>query len=352
MDQKMLPIGNPPVRGYLCNAYPLSIVSVNDGYLGWFYSNYIQLICTGDFPKRKFFSFYHPYFKRNDYFLACPLIDYQKIHVEFLANYRGGFIQLLMDSIDQGSYPIVYVNEYYVSHKEAYRKFHLPHEMMIFGYDKTRSLFHVVGYDGHRRFGKYEISYAELLESFVQCYKDKDYRSYIHLLKYNPSAEYFFDIKLVIHSIKEYLNSTNSSLPFRALGTPCAYIYGIEFYDHFINYLKVDLKRENEAMDVRLLYTLWEHKAVMSGRIAYLLSHHYLENAQLLDDFKEIERKCAINKSLATKLLFKRNHRILDDMVETLIKVKHDEPLILNDLLRELENAWGNADDRLMDQFI
>jgi len=92
MKTKLLPMIIPPIYSYLCNAYPLSIALQHDQSKPWFYSNYIQLICTDKFPKEKFFSFYTSNLIWYDFFLSCPLLHYQKINYTFTENYNGGFI--------------------------------------------------------------------------------------------------------------------------------------------------------------------------------------------------------------------------------------------------------------------
>lgn len=89
MSDIKLPMIRPSVHGYLCNAYPLSIVMQHKQSEDWFYSNYIQLICAGNFPEGKFFSFYTSNLPWYDFFMSCPLITYQKINQRFLEKYMG-----------------------------------------------------------------------------------------------------------------------------------------------------------------------------------------------------------------------------------------------------------------------
>ena len=64
----------PPVIGKLRHAYPLSILSVNDAYLPWFHSNFIQLFWprARGFPHATLDFFYPPQYP------SLPLLDTQQ----------------------------------------------------------------------------------------------------------------------------------------------------------------------------------------------------------------------------------------------------------------------------------
>lgn len=40
-----MPLQDPPLKGYLIHAYPLSIVTTTEKSKPWLYSNYVQIWC-------------------------------------------------------------------------------------------------------------------------------------------------------------------------------------------------------------------------------------------------------------------------------------------------------------------
>ncbi|MFB5763584.1 hypothetical protein [Paenibacillus medicaginis] len=339
MNERKLPIIRPDVHGYLCNAYPLSIAMQHSKSEAWFYSNYIQLICAGNFPEGKFFSFYTSNLPWYDFFLSCPLINYQKINQRFLEKYEGGLIRFICDSIDQNQYIHLYVDESYISHKKAYKKNALPHEMLIFGYNKENSSFHVSGYNSNVIFGEYEVTFEEFLLAFNNCDKTKN-REYICLLAYNEEHNYHFDLELVIQSLKELRYSLNSSYHYRSMSPPSNWIFGLSIYDHIIKYLDTEVNFLKEKIDFRIFHTLWEHKGVMLNRLKYLKEHHYLNDAdELIKIYSEIESDSLILRNMAMMYNLNENSAIITSITEKMTQIKSIEEAALSRLISQLESV-------------
>ncbi|MFD1886720.1 hypothetical protein [Paenibacillus wenxiniae] len=338
MNAVKLPIIKPDIHGYLCNAYPLSVAMQHQSAEAWFYSNYIQLICAGNFPEGKFFSFYTSNLSWYDFFLSCPLINYQQIDYRFLDKYEDGLIGFICDSIHTGQYVYLYVDESYISHKKAYKKYPLPHEMLIFGYDKENRKFHVSGYNADIIFGEYEVNFEEFLLAFNNCDKTKNNRHYISLLEYNEKHTYRFDINLVIQSLTELKDSLNSSFHFRSLSPPSNWIYGLSIYDHIIRYLEYEIITLTEKIDVRIFHTLWEHKNVMVGRLKYMKENKYLNHSEkFIEKYTEIESISMTLRSIAMMYNLNDNPARIGSLIEKLKELKQMEESILSELIVQLE---------------
>lgn len=342
MNDVKLPMIRPSVHGYLCNAYPLSIVMQHSQSEAWFYSNYIQLICAGNFPEGKFFSFYTSNLPWYDFFMSCPLINYQKINQRFVEKYIGGIIGFICDSIDQNQYIHLYVDESYIAHKKAYKNNALPHEMLIFGYNKETLKFHVSGYNSNVIFGEYEVDFEEFLLAFNNCDKTKN-REYLCLLSYNEEHNYHFDLNLVIRSLKELRFSLNSSYHYRSMSTPSNWIFGLSIYDHIIKYLDNQISVLKERIDFRIFHTMWEHKSVMLSRLDYLKKHHYLEDAdELIKIYSEIESDSIILRNMAMMYNINENPTIITSIIEKMTMIKSVEEDALSDLITQLESVEIN----------
>lgn len=337
MNGKQLPVVIPPIYGYLCNAYPLSIALQSKKTEAWFYSNYIQLICVGNFPNGKFFTFYNSHHSIFEYFLSCPFIQFQKIHFGISEKYSGGIINFIVDAIEQNYYPLIYVDEYYIKHKSAYNNFHCPHEMLIFGYSENK--LKVLGYDRCMQFGINEVDFSEFITAFNHCDKQAPFRKYIYLLEFNQEFNFEFDVRLVIQWLKEFRYGINSSTHFRAISPPKnKMIYGMAVYKHILEYLKYNIGEMGEKIDIRIFHTLWEHKKAMVLRIKYMINHKYLMDLEFLDKYTEIEKISLILRNSAIKYNMKNNPTTLKSMVDNMMKMEDLESEVLNELIIKLEN--------------
>ncbi|WP_341280368.1 hypothetical protein [Paenibacillus sp. FSL H8-0537] len=349
MNEKRLPIIKPVVHGYLCNAYPLSVVLQDNKSDDWFYSNYIQLVCAGNFPQGKFFSFYNSHLPWYEFFTGCPLINYQKIHYSYTEKYNDGTIGFILDAIDKNEYVYLHVDEYYVSHKKAYQFETLPHEMMISGYDKDSEKLYVSGYDKDMNYGEYEVDFSEFQTAFTMLDKTINNRGYIYLLQHNKEYKYSFDIKLVIQSLKELRNSDNTSLHYRSITPPASWIFGICIYDELVKYLEADIDGSNGKIDARLFHTLWEHKSVMAKRIKYMEEHNYLEDGSaFIEKFSYLESLILNMRNLVLKYNVRENPSLIKSIIEKICEMKEVEAATLDDLIIVLENRWKAAPENLI----
>lgn len=344
---KLLPIGSPLVYGYLCNAYPLSIVSVEDKYLDWFYSNYIQMVTH--LPSGTFFTFYTPYYEWYEYLRQCPFIEYQKLGTDIMEQHPEGILQFIMDRIDKDWYVELYLDEYFLSSKRAYQRFHFPHEILIYGYNKEEAKFNTIGYNERTIYGHYEIGFEEFLEAYKNCFRDQvwekvPYQKFLYLLQYNSNYEFPFDTRLVIDSLKEYLSGYNSSNHFRALKPPTVapneglYSYGTDLYKRFNEFLQYKVGEQKQEMNVRFSHTMWEHKKIMLQRIQYLGEKGLLsDKAEYYSEFEKVEKKALIVLNSCIKYQIKPSEIVLQSLLETSSEVEQMERVILNKLIQELE---------------
>lgn len=136
MNSNSLPVSYPIVSTYPKHAIPFSILSQNQDFLPWFYSNYIQIKCSKTFMKNypsdafDFFTIY-PEFYEN------PSLQSERLSNTTILNLQSDIIKFIIDCIDMGYYLYTHVNEYYLPNTHAFKKFNNPHAILIYGYNKT-----------------------------------------------------------------------------------------------------------------------------------------------------------------------------------------------------------------------
>lgn len=342
MNKHSLPITFPLIYGYLCNAYPLAIALQHKSSEAWFFSNYIQLVCSGNFPEGKFFTFYNSYFEWDRLFLSCPFIQYQKIHHSLIETSGEGFTDFICNAIDNNGYIYVYVDEYYISDKQAYHKYSLPHEMLIIGYNNHKKTAIVLGYNSKRNFGTHEVGFKELILAFQRCDKSNRIREYIYTLEFDHEFHYPFDVKLVIQSLKEYRHSVNSSQHYRALSPPNDWwIYGMSIYEPISQYLKHNIGELQNIIDNRIFHTIWEHKNMMVQRIKYMIHQKHVDHADdILKAYTFILNQSVIVKNLVLKYNLTKNKRALSSIINHFNVIKASEEIALNQFITMLEKGY------------
>jgi len=336
-----LPLGHPPVIGYLCNAYPLAIAAQEDKYLDWFYSNFIQLMMIKGFPSEEpFFTFHAPVLQWHQYVLRCPFITYQKLEVAIVDGYKSGVLDFICDSIDRGRHVHVYADEYYISHNRAYQTFHFPHEMLVSGYDKEKRTLTVMGFDQRMVFGIFEIDFDEFIEAYRGCSRDTiwndhiPFAQYVYLLEYNPHFAYKFDKELVIQSLKEYRASANSSAHYRAQRNPDEDSYGMAFYGLMELYLRQRVGEEGGWIDLRFSHAFWEHKKVMLDRIDYMDRKGYHQSSpEVREACRIIEQTALVARNACIKYNARHQVKAQPDELQRILGLYSDMAALERDFL-------------------
>ena len=142
--KKSLPIQvSPPIHGYPRHGYRLSIMSLHDAYIPWFFCNYIQLFAVDLLHESKHnirFNFYFqgPY--------APPWLSIYTIPRRLIAKVYNQIVPFIRDQIDEGFYVQLMADEYFLPHTPFYEKIHNPHAIMVFGYDDDTETLETLGH--------------------------------------------------------------------------------------------------------------------------------------------------------------------------------------------------------------
>ena len=166
-ETALLPLNeDPPVRGYLRHAFLFSILSTDDIYLPWLFGgNYTQLVFDRD-PGWMPLDFYTPLGYSGSGF-ACPFLDAQWIGRTLIEGGYGSLVPFLTESIDEGYYARLTVDEFYLPGRTSYRRRHFMHSLLVHGYDRGRGLFLAAGYLANGEYGSTRVSFTELEEAFA-----------------------------------------------------------------------------------------------------------------------------------------------------------------------------------------
>lgn len=334
MGRVQLALSEPPIRGYLHHAYPLSIMAGHDDFIPWLHSNYIQLYCAKNYESvhGTHFNFYF----YNDYHYY-PLLRCARIDREVVESVSD-ILTFIIQSINKGYYLIVYINEYYIPKRPAFGKFHNVHELLISGYDTVTRQFSVSSF-ADRKYMRYEITFDNLLEAYSKAdYRSLWYANDIQLLKIERETTYEFNLPLVLNQLNGYLHSTINYRPALMPVPEDQLACGLEVYRYLKNAL-ISMSKQKMVTDVRPLHILWEHKKCMRERIRYLLDRKMITNEELHTHYKAIES--TIDNCRLMFLLYEksRDQNVLAKIMKKLDEVSKAEKEVLKELLFELTHA-------------
>jgi hypothetical protein len=339
VSSRLLPVGKPPLIGYLHHAYPLAVLSQTSRYLPWFYSHYIQVHCPVDLAegpdparKRKF-NFYRPPGSDTTPCQGLSVTPYPR--EIFLV--RGQIVEFIRHAILQGRFVQVCVDEGKIPGKAAFGKRRLLHELFVYGFDDQSRLLHTLGFQATGDFGSSAVSYGDLQRGFLAGARNNDYDPVgIHLLILSRDASWHFDLEVLLLGLEDYVYGKNTSERFRFLSPPISGVFGWQTYGCLID-LCANLLAHPGWFDIRPMHILWEHKVCMHGRIAYLEKTGYLDPGDAFGvRYAAIENLARTARMMMLKVRVSRERDLVRRIILVLERMAREEGPLLACLLETL----------------
>ena len=380
----VLPLNeDPPVRGYLRHAFLFSILATADLYLPWLFGgNYTQLVFDRD-PDWMPLDFYNPLGYSGSGF-ACPFIDAQWIGRSLIDGGYGSVVPFLVESIDDGYYARLTVDEFYLPGRTSYRRRHFLHSLLVHGYDRGGRLFRVAGYLPDGEYGSSQVSFTELEAAFAvglepleegecsdrcegtpprfdgvgsradlrRCIYGKQLSNVesnrVWLVRYNREARFELDFRAAMEMLEDYANSAATPSRFASiltfpnkvytLGQPVPdredLTFGVDIYGCLQWWMEEVLGGRRE-LDIIPFHVLWEHKRVMVAGLKYFERNGYLDPSPALSArYREIEAKAAHLRLLMIRSRMKRDRKLLARSLARVGSLREAEMEILDGILR------------------
>ncbi len=317
--RKLLPFRAKPIlQAYSSHAKALAILSADDSYLPWFYSNYIYLACKKDFrtfegvPLDFCIDIRHGF----NYYLNNPCLFVQAVHKEVIDIAGGDIVDFIVRCIDRDYYVDLYLNEYFVPDRLSFgiEYFypglrHFFHDNLIVGYDLEEGCFDLLGHDP--RFVHTRISFEQFREAYWHCRPESWHKCmFLYRLEKErdgySGAAYRFDARLVRESLASFLASDDISGRYAMLRNPTnEFAYGMSAYDSLI----ANFETGQHGEDLRPLQLLYEHKVCMTRRVGYMRDRGYLSGSGLdglAESFGEIETMAETLRNAQIRMAMRR----------------------------------------------
>jgi len=327
---KKLELKKPVSNCYQFMAFPLSIMENYAPSYEWIYSNFIQTCFDLNFHSSPVPFYFYIY----DYTIS-PFLHTQKLNREFLSANQLNIIQLVENSIDDGHYIYLNLDEFYVPKRHFLGKEHFSHDVLIYGNDRKTKEIYLYGFDENLQMAQTVISYDDFELAYNSVGNIDAWANYIHLYKTNEEGTFHLDRNIITEQISEYLNGSNSSQRFAALRQPWDRAYGIDFYKHISAYFN-SCEKNNIPVDVKIFHFLYEHKFIMKQRIEYMFGKNMISDETLLEKLDGI-----VNDSVGIRNAILRGKLTkvykYESLEKSLMKLQNDEICVLTKIVENIK---------------
>lgn len=228
----------------------------------WLFTNYIQIHSSNNLED----------------FMDVPLNYFSSLNKEFRYNQKNPWIQqapvkqdvlrkfvkitdLIEEILDNHYYVELNLDEYFLKKCEAYQKRHFIHANMLYGYDREKRIFHMIGYNEMKTYSRSVITY-EAFEKAFETVPNGKWNMYT-MKRIFPCIEYQMQKEDVKRYLREYLEGRNSGYRDDLLGNPLNRKFGVNIYTVIEDNLE-------KITDYRTIFVLTEQKKIMRLRIQFM----------------------------------------------------------------------------------
>ncbi|WMJ86464.1 hypothetical protein [Anaerocolumna sp. MB42-C2] len=237
----------------------------------------------------------------------CCLLEHYNYPIKFIPDITA----VIRSAIDKGYYVMTSIDCFYLScHSSAKQLFHVPHPILIYGYENEEFFVGDHFLDGSGKYSLKKVNSNEFMYGLLSAHKELSHINYfpeIHLIKYkNEIKNYTLDLRTVRKHLLDHLNSVDIAEP------PLFFDYNNIWFACGLNGIKACTDfilhgNRNPHEYVRLLHELMVHAEILK-EAAHIL------NTQIIE--KEVDiyiKKCLLLRNRMLKnVLASKNFDIMD----------------------------------------
>lgn len=263
------------------------------------------------------------------------LLDIQGIAYKDIAVNR--ICNLIKETIGQGTYITVHLDEYYISRKESHGNRHLVRENLIYGYDDEKRRFYAFGFGRREQTEAFFITYDEMVLSFEKgrffyfsgagyltlegCYP-------LTLINISCNETFQLTEEYLLSKVKSFLHPKA-----RRISSEDIQIYGSDVYAWILEELEGSTDRE--SVDYRTFHLLHEHKKNVYRCIQKIETMRGMEQ-----DYREVVK--GFNR---LRIMYMKEAGISERLIRTqkLHKIPYASSKLATALKKEIEreaNVW------------
>lgn len=299
-----------------------------------FYISHIQLCYTSDnMIIAPHFDYYERYFSKMLPAMQVPM-GMIGISDEKVVNYFTGLIA-------QGYYINMGVDEFYIPGRDDYGKRHHMHVNFLYGFDKAKGVFQLIGFDRFLKFS--EITFENF---FLGIQREVSKGTKINVYKYNsrsyPDA---FNLEAAVYCLKAYVRGHHSfaisasEIIVEDKNRPI--VYGLDIHEmicsdeqHMSRFLR----------DIRVVYQIYEHNLIMKEMLGFMNHIQVLAD----EDYNKLEhifdnavKLSAVLKNVVLKNRMASKKNIEVKVKDMLMDLREKEKENIEKLIVSLEHQPG-----------
>lgn len=214
----ILPVRYPPIASWPWIAHALSIILHDTKYIGWFADHYINLFgwrLPSDFNKppvydsrrRLDFADVMVWFDTVGHF---PMLKCDRV----LETGSAGYADFVVDRIRSNAYVIAVADWYYLPCSYLYKRHHMDHHLLVYGYRHAESKFLVADHFHNLKYAFEEVSRSDL-ERAMRATAESISRypeDHIWQLIRIDSVDYTLDVNRIRILLDDYVHGRNLTL--------------------------------------------------------------------------------------------------------------------------------------------
>ncbi|MCI8371710.1 MAG: hypothetical protein HFI75_04810 [Lachnospiraceae bacterium] len=297
-----------------------------------FYPSHIQLCYTSDNKIiAPHFDYYERYFARQ--------IPARQIPLSIVDISSKQVVDYFINLIEQNYYINLGVDEFYIPGRNDYQKRHHMHVNFLYGFDRTRKVFQLIGFD---QFLKYsEIDFDSFYYAIQREVREG---TKINLYQYSSRSDpEEFHLEAVCYMLKAYLHGYNS---FAVSSTEIIVedrnkpiLYGLQIHK------KICSDREHMSRflrDIRIIYQIYEHSLIMKEMLIFMNHIHILPDGiyeGCMKLFDAVIQLSSVIKNVVLKNKVSPIENIEIKIKGLLTDLKQKEETAISYLLAGLESA-------------
>ncbi|OPZ83737.1 MAG: hypothetical protein BWY74_04387 [Firmicutes bacterium ADurb.Bin419] len=278
------------VTVFLHRALPLCIVLADPYLHPWFNEHYINIFSQID----------------KDGYVSLEYMELWGNYREVIGEVSQGaklmekvpdIIEFVREQISRGYYLNISVDEYYLSGKMRYKKTHVIHHELVYGFDDIRREIKAVGFDEGGVFRGMTFSY----EDFVEAYeKGKAYYKESAPWTSTTGTQLFFSngftrpypfrIEEFLKKLGDYLFSRSDEAIIYCWGIPEENLsYGFGVNEIMLKTLEGFLEGKFQT-DYKSVHLLAEHKKLLAARFKYIIERYGIKGRflELYDEYLNV----------------------------------------------------------------
>ena len=264
------------ITTYLHRSLPLCAILANHNYIGWYYSNYIQIFSYRDANDFLEINYLEP----RDSFVDIADVICLGYH---LLQGVESIVDFIKEKIQLGYYLIINFDEYELSNKHDYRKNHYVHASIVYGYDDETRQVKGIGFDKSRLFSGLLFDYDELNQSYASSkvhylnYAPWCAWSAVQLIKLkSPGRQFPFSKRKFMQDLYDYIHSEADEYRLYNFEYDATRVtFGMNVYEELIRELH-NMLCGDFHVDYRALHLLAEHKRCLCVRLSYVIEKFQL----------------------------------------------------------------------------